>query len=146
MAMNRRTFLCSLAGLIAAGMTAPLLPLRADAAPPSPPPGPRPGRPGPRPGPRPRRPGPAPRPGGPRPPRPDRDRLPIAARVRVRAPEDPVLVPEVRGRRRAREDPVREDLRRAPAPRDPAPAARVMKPEGREASENSFMFNSGEKP
>lgn len=80
----------------------------------------------------------------------DRDRLPIAARVRVRAPEDPVLVPEVRGRRRAREDPVRppvrEELRRAPAPRDPAPAARVMKPEGREASENSFMFNSGEKP
>ena len=71
----------------------------------------------------------------------DRDRLPIAARVRVRAPEDPVLVPEVRGR-----PPVREELRRAPAPRDPAPAARVMKPEGREASENSFMFNSGEKP
>ena len=90
-----------------------------------------------------------------------RDTVPAGpgrARVRVPAARDlhparegrDLRVPEVRGRRRAREDPVRppvrEELRRAPAPRDPAPAARVMKPEGREASENSFMFNSGEKP
>ena len=75
-----------------------------------------------------------------------RDRLPIAGRARLLAPADPVLVREVRVLHRVRVAPVREDRLRAPALQGRIPALLAMKAEDREASENFFMFKSGEKP
>ena len=70
-----------------------------------------------------------------------------AGRGRLLAPADPVLVREVRVLHRVREAPVREDRPLAQAFRGlRVPALLALKAEDREASENFFMFKSGEKP